>query len=355
MKKIAINGFGRIGRNILRSLHEENKYLQQMHVVAINDMGSSDINAHLLKYDSVHGKFHRQVSATENEIIIAGRSIAYFSERNPENLPWQDLDVDVVLECTGVFTSKSKALAHVKAGAKRVLVSAPVSDADSTVVYGVNHHKLSEEALVVSNASCTTNCLAPLLSVIDNVFGVEHALATTIHSYTNDQVLSDTYHSDPMRARAAALSMIPTKTGAAAAIGKILPSLDGKIDGLAVRVPVVNTSLVDVTVQTKVLVESVEQVNQAMHAASYGRLMGVLAYNNLPLVSSDFNHNSASSIYDASQTKVQGNQLKVLSWYDNEWGFACRMLDTASLMCNQLPLANPKNTASISTAVPVCA
>lgn len=327
MPRIAINGFGRIGRNVLRAIYERNLQ-DEIQVVALNDLGSPDINAHLLKYDTVHGPFAADVSASDNAISVNGNEIKILAERNPADLPWKDLDIDIVFECTGLFVSRDKAGLHLDAGAKNVLISAPGKEVDLTVVYGVNHDQIDASHKVISNASCTTNCLAPMTYAINNVIGVESGLMNTIHSYTNDQRVTDSYHSDTLRARAAAHNMIPTKTGAAAAIGLVIPELKGKLDGLAVRVPTINVSCLDFTF-TPSRPTTAEEVNKAVADAAEGALKGVLEINSLPLVSSDFNHNPASCIFDASQTRVIGNQVKVMAWYDNEWGFSNRMLDTA--------------------------
>jgi glyceraldehyde 3-phosphate dehydrogenase len=327
--RVAINGFGRIGRNVCRALFEENKH-NDIELVAINDLGDATTNAHLLKYDTAHGRFSKDVLVEGDNIIVDGKKIRICSQRNPADLPWKELKVDVVMECTGFFCSKESASAHIKAGASKVVISAPgASDVDATVVYGINQGILKSSDTVVSNASCTTNCLAPIVDVLHNNIGLEHGLMTTIHSYTNDQVLTDVYHSDLRRARSATQSQIPTKTGAAAAIGLVLPELKGKLDGFAVRVPTINVSAVDLTFVAK-RDTTVEEINKLMKEASDGYLKGVLGYTDLPLVSSDFNHTSESSTYDASQTKVMaGNLVKVFSWYDNEWGFSNRMLDTS--------------------------
>lgn len=322
--RIAINGFGRIGRNVLRALYTQT-YRERLQVVAINDLGDSAINAHLLKYDSVHGIFDASVEADGQNLIINGDRIAVSAIRNPADLPWKDLDVDVVFECTGLFTDRDKAAAHLSAGARKVIISAPAKGADATVVYGVNHHSLRASHQIISNASCTTNCLAPVAQVLQRELGIESGLMTTIHAYTNDQNLSDVYHSDPFRARSATQSMIPTKTGAAEAVGLVLPELAGRLTGMAVRVPVINVSLVDLTVQVQ-RDTSAEEINALLRTAS--QQSPVLGYNELPLVSCDFNHNPLSSIFDANHTKVNGRLVKVLAWYDNEWGFSNRMLDT---------------------------
>jgi len=333
--KVAINGFGRIGRNVLRALYESG-YRDQIQVVAINDLGDAEINAHLLKFDTVHGRFNGDVELGENSIIVNGDVIKITSERNPSDLPWGENNIDVVYECTGIFTSRAKAAAHIEAGAKKVIISAPANDSDLTVVYGINHQLLNANHQVISNASCTTNCLAPIAKPLNDALGLENGLMTTIHSYTNDQKLSDVYHTDLYRARAAAHSMIPTKTGAAAAVGLVLPELNGKLDGMAVRVPTINVSLVDLTFVAS-RDTTVEEVNSILETAANGPLKGILEINTLPLVSVDFNHNPASSIFDASQTRVNGRLVKVMSWYDNEWGFSNRMLD------NTLALMNASN------------
>jgi len=326
MIRVAINGFGRIGRNILRALYERNLQTE-IQVVAINDLGSPEINAHLLQFDTTHGRFGLDVSLTENGFEIDGQQIETLAIRNPAELPWDRLGIDVVYECTGLFTSKEDGLAHIHAGAKKVIISAPGKDVDATIVYGVNDMILTDEMQVISNASCTTNCLAPLAKALDDAFGLEEGQITTVHAFTNDQKLTDVYHSDLYRARAAGHSMIPTKTGAAAAVGLVLPHLNGRLDGMAVRVPTINVSLVDLTCRLKTNA-SADEVNQALQKAASESPNGILAVNSLPLVSQDFNHNSASSIVDLNHTKVLGGLTKVLSWYDNEWGFSNRMLDT---------------------------
>jgi glyceraldehyde 3-phosphate dehydrogenase len=332
--KIAINGYGRIGRNIVRALYESGRN-DEFQIVAINDLGSSETNAHLTQYDSVHGKFPFEVSVDGDDMIINGDKIKVFSERDPSKLPWADLDIDVVHECTGLFTSKAKASAHINAGAKKVIISAPGgNDVDATIVYGVNHNVLKASDTVISNASCTTNCLAPLVKPLNDALGIVSGLMTTIHSYTNDQVLTDVYHSDLRRARSATHSMIPTKTGAAAAVGLVLPELAGRLDGFAMRVPTINVSVVDLTFQASKNT-SKEEIDDILKAAADGPLKGILEINTKPLVSIDFNHNPASSIYEAPSTKVMnGNFVKVLSWYDNEWGFSNRMLDTSIALIN---------------------
>lgn len=326
--RIAINGFGRIGRNVLRALYTQD-YRKHLQVVAINDLGDSTMNAHLLQYDSVHGHFPETVKVDGETLWVADDRIAVSAIRNPAELPWKSLQVDVVLECTGLFTDRDKAAAHLAAGARKVLISAPAKGADATVVFGVNEQVLTPEMQIISNASCTTNCLAPLAQVLHRELGIEQGLMTTIHAYTNDQNLSDVYHSDPYRARSATQSMIPTKTGAAEAVGLVLPELAGKLTGMAVRVPVINVSLVDLTVQLKRTTHA-EEVNALLKTAS--EQSPVLGYNALPLVSCDFNHNPLSSIFDASHTRVSGRLLKVLAWYDNEWGFSNRMLDNCLVL-----------------------
>ncbi|HET8701217.1 MAG TPA: type I glyceraldehyde-3-phosphate dehydrogenase [Nitrococcus sp.] len=326
--KIGINGYGRIGRNILRALYEGGR-TDELRVVAINDLGDAETNAHLTRYDSAHGRFPGTVEVSDGNLMINGDSIRVLSERDPAKLPWGNLGVDVVLECTGLFATREKAAAHLEGGAKKVVISAPAQGVDATIVYGVNHGTLASKHTVISCASCTTNCLAPLAKALHTAVGVEYGLMTTIHSFTNDQVLTDVYHSDLRRARSAVMSQIPTKTGAAVAVGLVLPELDGRLDGFAVRVPTINVSLVDLTF-TASRDTSVEEVNRALKDAAEGSLQGVLAYSDGPLVSIDFNHNPHSSIFDATLTKVAGGRLvKVCSWYDNEWGFSNRMLDTA--------------------------
>ncbi|NNC99907.1 MAG: type I glyceraldehyde-3-phosphate dehydrogenase [Gammaproteobacteria bacterium] len=330
MYKIAINGFGRIGRNIVRACYEYSKN-EHIQIVAINDLGNSEVNAHLLKHDTTHGEFREQVSVEGDFLKVNDDKIKVLSERDPAALPWAELDVDLVLECTGLFKARDTASKHLQAGARRVLVSAPGKDMDATVVYGVNDEILTADDVIVSNASCTTNCLAPIAKALHETLGIEKGLANTVHAYTNDQSLTDVYHTDLRRARAAGRSMIPSKTGAAAAIGLVVPELDGKLDGLSVRVPVLNVSLLDLTLNTS-RDTTVEEVNQILSDAANNTKGGVLTINTLPLVSSDFNHNPASSIVDVTQTKVDGDLVKVLAWYDNEWGFSARMLDTALTM-----------------------
>ena len=329
--KVAINGYGRIGRNILRALYEtkRNKTIQ---IVAINDLAKLETNAHLTKFDSTHGRFAATVEVAGENLLVNNDKIVVTSEKDPSKLPWSKLGVDIVFECSGVFTSKEKAKAHLTAGAKKVLISAPAgTDVDATIVYGVNHNTLKASDVVVSNASCTTNCLAPLVKPLHEKLGIVSGLMTTIHAYTNDQVLIDVAHADLRRARSATQSMIPTKTGAAVAVGLVLPELNGKLDGFAMRVPTLNVSVVDLTFIANKST-SVAEVNAIVVEAAQKELQGVLAVNDLPLVSIDFNHNPASSIFDQTQTKVIGNLVKVLAWYDNEWGFSNRMLDTAMVM-----------------------
>ncbi|RUR40895.1 type I glyceraldehyde-3-phosphate dehydrogenase [Vreelandella populi] len=326
--RVAINGFGRIGRNVLRALYE-NRYREQIQVVAINDLGDPSLNSHLLRHDTVHGHFPFTVEHDAESISVDGDRIAISSERDPAKLPWASMNIDLVMECTGLFTKREAAAKHLEAGASRVLISAPSSDADATIVYGVNDSVLTAEHKVVSNASCTTNCLAPVAKALNDTVGIENGLMTTVHAYTNDQNLSDVYHSDPYRARSATHSMIPTKTGAAAAVGLVLPELEGKLDGLAVRVPVINVSLVDLTF-TAGRDTSKEEINQIIEKAAANS--SVLAVNAQPLVSIDFNHDAHSSTFDANHTRVNGRLVKVMAWYDNEWGFSNRMLDTAIAM-----------------------
>ena len=328
---VAISGFGRIGRLVLRSIIENKR--RDINIVAINDLAPVETNAFLLSYDSIHGPLKEKISIKNGKIVIGKKKIAVLKERDPKQLPWKKLKIDIVFECTGLFTSKDTASMHLKAGAKKVLVSAPCSDADKTIVYGVNHETLTKKDIVVSNASCTTNCLAPVTKVLNDNFGIVHGYMTTIHAYTGDQKVLDTFHSDPRRARAAALSMIPTSTGAAKAVGLVMPELAGKLDGTAIRVPTPNVSLIDVKFVTKNKVAA-EDINKAMTKASKSKnLKGILTVNSEPLVSSDFNHNPASSNFDLTQTQViDGTFGRVLSWYDNEWGFSNRMCDTAVVM-----------------------
>ena len=328
--RIGINGFGRIGRLVLRAAAEAGR--NDVHVVGINDLGPVETNAHLLRYDSVHGRFPGEIRVADDSIDVGGGPIKVSAERDPAKLPWRDLGVDVALECTGIFTKREAATQHLDAGARKVLISAPAADADLTVVYGVNHDKLTEEHVVVSNASCTTNCLAPVAKVLNDAIGIERGFMTTIHAYTGDQPVLDTLHKDLHRARAAATSMIPTSTGAARAVGLVLPELAGKLDGTAIRVPTPNVSLIDLTFSAA-RATSVEEVNAAMSAAADGPLGGVLTVSDGPLVSIDFNHSQASSTFDLGQTQViEERFVRILSWYDNEWGFANRMSDVAALL-----------------------
>lgn len=330
--RVAINGFGRIGRLALRGIYESGR--DDVKVVAINDLGDVKMNAYLLKRDSVHGKFPFDVEFDGNNIIIGDDKVAVSAERNPADLPWRDLNIDVVYECTGFFCDKDKASAHLEAGAKKVLISAPASGVSKTIVYGVNHETLEAGDNVVSNASCTTNCLAPVAQVLNETVGIEKGIMTTVHAYTGDQRILDTLHSDPLRARACGLSMIPTSTGAARAVGLVLPELAGKLDGTSIRVPTPNVSLVDLTFVAK-KDTSVEEINAAIKKAAHGRLKGVLAYIDEPVVSIDLNHDAHSSSFDAAQTSVMdGNLVRILTWYDNEWGFANRMSDTAVVLHN---------------------
>ncbi|MCZ6525619.1 MAG: type I glyceraldehyde-3-phosphate dehydrogenase [Gammaproteobacteria bacterium] len=332
--KVGINGYGRIGRNILRSLYEANR-TDEIQIVAINDLGDARTNVHLTQYDSAHGKFSGSISVEGDHMVVNGDKIRVLSERDPAKLPWGELGVDVVHESTGFFTSKAKASGHLQAGAKKVIISAPGgSDVDATIVYGVNDDVLKASDTVISNASCTTNCLAPIVKVLHQHIGLENGIMTTIHAYTNDQVLTDVYHTDLRRARSATMSLIPTKTGAASAVGLVLPELNGKLDGYAMRVPIINVSVVDLCF-TASRETTHEEINSLLKDAAEGSLKGILDYNDLPLVSIDFNHNPASSIYDASLTKViDGKLVKVIAWYDNEWGFSNRMLDTTVALMN---------------------
>ena len=326
--KVGINGYGRIGRNILRALHES-KRTDELQIVAVNDLGDAHINAHLTQYDTAHGRFPGEVKVDGDSMVVDGHRIRVLAERDPGKLPWKELGVEFVLECTGLFTSKAKASAHLNGGAKKVVVSAPgEKDVDATIVYGVNHGVLKSSQTVVSNASCTTNCLAPVAKVLHEKIGLVAGVMTTIHSYTNDQVLTDVYHKDLRRARAATMSQIPTKTGAAVAVGLVLPELNGRLDGFAIRVPTINVSLVDLSFTAK-RETSVEEVNRVMREAAQGAMQHIVAYNDEPLVSVDFNHDAHSAVFDATLTKVIGGTLvKVCAWYDNEWGFSNRMLDT---------------------------
>jgi len=331
--KLAINGYGRIGRNVMRAIYESGR-TDEFQVVAINDLADAATNAHLTQYDTAHGKFPGEVGVENGDLVINGDRIKVFAERDPANLPWAELGVDVVHECTGFFRSKETAGAHIAAGASKVIVSAPGQNVDNTIVFGVNHDSLKPSDEVISNASCTTNCLAPLAKVLHEGIGIESGLMTTIHAYTNDQVLTDVFHKDLRRARSATMSQIPTKTGAAAAVGLVLPELNGKLDGFSMRVPTINVSVVDLCFVAK-RATTVDEVNRLVREAAEGSMAGVLAYNDAPLVSVDFNHNPHSSIFDAGLTRVMGgNLVKVLSWYDNEWGFSNRMLDTTLALVN---------------------
>ena len=325
--RVAINGFGRIGRNILRAKYENEKF-DDIEIVAINDLGDSSINAHLLVHDTVHGKFQKGVEVKDNKILIDQKDeILVISERDPKSLPWSKLGIDVVYECTGIFVSKEKAGLHIEAGAKKVIISAPGKNVDNTVVYGVNHETLTESHQVISNASCTTNCLATVIKNIHKTLEITNGLMTTVHAYTNDQVLTDVYHTDLRRARSATQSMIPTKTGAAAAVGLVMPDLNGKLDGFAIRVPTTNVSIVDLCFNTK-KTSSLDEINNLVLQSSENDMKGIVGYNNLPLVSVDFNHSSFSSVFDEGLTRVSENKLyKICAWYDNEWGFSNRMLD----------------------------
>ena len=325
--RVAINGFGRIGRNILRAKYENDKF-DDIEIVAINDLGDSSINAHLLVHDTVHGKFQKGVEVKDNKILIDQKDeILVISEKDPKSLPWSKLDIDVVYECTGIFVSKEKAGLHIEAGAKKVIISAPGKNVDNTVVYGVNHETLTESHQVISNASCTTNCLATVIKNIHKTLEITNGLMTTVHAYTNDQVLTDVYHTDLRRARSATQSMIPTKTGAAAAVGLVMPDLNGKLDGFAIRVPTTNVSIVDLCFNTKKS-SSLDEINNLVFQSSENDMKGIVGYNSLPLVSVDFNHSSFSSVFDEGLTRVSENKLyKICAWYDNEWGFSNRMLD----------------------------
>jgi glyceraldehyde 3-phosphate dehydrogenase len=331
--RVAINGYGRIGRNILRAHYEGGKK-NDIQIVAINDLGNAQSNAHLTRYDTAHGKFPGTVEVDGEFMIVNGDKIKVFAQRDPAQIPWGELNVDVVLECTGFFTTKEKASAHLKGGAKKVIISAPGGkDVDATVVFGVNQSVLKSSDTVISNASCTTNCLAPLVKPLHDKIGLLNGLMTTVHAYTNDQVLTDVMHEDLRRARSATQSMIPTKTGAAAAVGLVLPELNGKLDGYAIRVPTINVSIVDLSF-VAARDTTADEVNQIMKDAADGALKGILTYNTDPLVSVDFNHNPASSNFDSTLTKVSGRLVKVSSWYDNEWGFSNRMLDTTTALMN---------------------
>jgi glyceraldehyde 3-phosphate dehydrogenase len=333
MFKIAINGFGRIGRNIVRAYYERPELHDKLQIVAVNDLGDVEISAHLLQFDTVHGRFNQQVEVGDNKMTVNGDEIKWFCERDPANLPWGDLGVDVVFECTGVFTKREKAALHIAGGAKKVIISAPGSGVDATIVHGINHDQLTSSHEIISNASCTTNCLAPLVAPLHEAIGIESGYMTTVHAYTNDQQLSDVYHSDVYRARSATQSMIPTKTGAAVAIADVIPELAGKLDGMAVRVPTINVSLVDLILNVG-RDTSVEEVNQVLKSAADGALGTVLSYCDQPLVSADFNHIAYSSNFDSLQTRVNGSMVKVMAWYDNEWGFSNRMLDNSLVLLN---------------------
>jgi glyceraldehyde 3-phosphate dehydrogenase len=324
--RVAINGYGRIGRCILRAIFESKKQ-NELEIIAINDLSAIETVAHLTRYDSTHGRFAADVSVEGDMLVIDGKAIKIIAERNPLNLPWKDLNIDLVLECTGFFTEREKAMHHIAAGAKKVLISAPGKNVDATIVYGVNHQTLKTTDLIVSNASCTTNCLAPIVKPLNDALGIEYGLLNTIHAYTNDQMLLDGSHEDLRRSRAAAQSIIPTKTGAAAAVGLVLPELAGKLDGFAMRVPVINVSVIDLTFTAK-RETNAKEVNEIVRQAK----SRILEINDDPLVSCDFNHNPASAIFDTAQTKVFGNLVKIVAWYDNEWGFSNRMLDTAQHM-----------------------
>jgi glyceraldehyde 3-phosphate dehydrogenase len=327
--RVGINGYGRIGRNVLRAVYESGRS-GEIQIVAINDLGDAQTNAHLTRYDTAHGRFPGKVEVEGDYMVVNGDKIRVLAEKDPAKLPWGELKVDVVMECTGLFTTREKAGLHLKGGAKKVVISAPASDeVDATIVYGVNHKSLKASHQIISNASCTTNCLAPLVKPLQEKIGIESGLMTTIHAYTNDQVLTDVFHKDLRRARSATMSMIPTKTGAAAAVGLVLPELNGKLDGLAVRVPTINVSMVDLVFKAKRATDK-KEVQAILKEAAQGELKGILQYNDEPLVSIDFNHNPSSSIFEASETKViDGTLVKVMAWYDNEWGFSNRMLDTS--------------------------
>ena len=328
--KVAINGYGRIGRNVMRAIYEYNRR-DEIQIVAVNDLGDSQTNAHLTRYDTAHGPFQGEVSVDGNDLVVNGDRVRVLAERDPAKLPWGEMGVDVVMECTGIFRTSDKASAHLDAGARKVLISAPGGKDMPTIVYGVNHDKLTADDHIVSNASCTTNCLAPVVKPLNDAIGLETGLMTTIHAYTNDQVLTDVFHKDLRRARSATMSQIPTKTGAAAAVGLVLPELDGKLDGFAMRVPTINVSVVDLSFVAG-RETTVDEVNGILKQASEGELKGILGYNVEPLVSIDFNHNPHSSVFDSTLTKVSGKLVKVLSWYDNEWGFSNRMIDTATVL-----------------------
>lgn len=343
--RIAINGYGRIGRNILRA-HYEKKLHPEIQIVAINDLGDVNTNVYLTRHDTTHGKFPGEVSVSGTDMIVNGDKIRVVAERDPRKLPWKELNIDIVFECTGLFTTKEKAAMHLEAGAKKVIISAPATGVDATVVYGVNHHILKATDTVISNASCTTNCLATVVKPLQDTVGIVSGLMNTVHAFTNDQSLIDVYHSDLRRARSATQSIIPTKTGAASALGLVLPELEGKLDGFAVRVPTINVSLVDLTFESK-RQTTVKEINETMQKAASGPLKGLLGYNEEQLVSVDFNHNPSSAIFDTFGTKVIGNLVKVLAWYDNEWGFSNRMLDVAVAWMKTA--AHAKTTASAAS------
>lgn len=349
MYRIAINGFGRIGRNIVRALYERPALRDKIQIVAINDLGDAEVNGHLLSFDTVHGRFNQNVEVEGNALLINGEKIHWFSERNPTNLPWGELSVDLVCECTGIFTDREKANLHLMAGAKKVLVSAPGKNLDATIVCGINDHILTQDHQIISNASCTTNCLAPMVKPLYEEIGLISGYMTTIHAYTNDQQLTDSYHPDIYRARSATHSMIPTKTGAAAAIGEVIPELKGRLDGLAVRVPTINVSLVDLTFNAG-RETSIDEVNNIIRLAAENELEHVLSYCDKPLVSSDYNHIPYSSNFDALQTKVNGSLVKVMAWYDNEWGFCNRMLDN-SLALLQAPSIRSQPTRPLKSSL----
>ena len=331
--KVAINGYGRIGRNILRALYESNR-TGPIQIVAINDLGDAETNAHLTQYDTAHGKFPGTVGVEGGDLVVNGDRIKVCAERDPSKLPWKDLGIDMVIESTGLFTKRDNAAAHLAAGAKKVIISAPGTDVDGTFVYGVNHDRIKPNDAIISNASCTTNCLAPLAKVLHEKIGIVHGLMTTIHAYTNDQVLTDVYHKDLRRARSATMSQIPTKTGAAAAVGLVLPELNGRLDGFSMRIPTINVSCVDLSFVAQ-RETSKDEIDAAINEAANGKMKGIMAVNTKPLVSVDFNHNPASCTYDATQTRVMGGTLvKVLGWYDNEWGFSNRMLDMTEVFAN---------------------
>ena len=345
MYRIAINGFGRIGRNIVRALYERPDLQKKIQIVAVNDLGDAQVNGHLLSFDTVHGRFNQSVEVTDSALFINGQKIHWFSERDPQNLPWGELGIDLVCECTGIFTDREKANLHLNAGAKKVLISAPGKNVDATIVYGINDNILTQDHQIISNASCTTNCLAPMVQPLYAELGLLSGYMTTIHAYTNDQQLTDSYHPDIYRARSATHSMIPTKTGAAAAISEVIPELKGKLDGLAIRVPTINVSLVDLTFNAG-RETSIEEVNSIVKKAAENELQSVLSYCDKPLVSADYNHIPFSSNFDALQTKVNGSLVKVMAWYDNEWGFCNRMLDNSLVLLDVAPSQSKATNAS---------